>query len=202
MLRGRDGLAGRDGLPGKAGEQGPAGPPGPPGPLSGGAIYTRWGKSSCPQVGGTELLYSGIVGGSRFYHRGGAANYLCMPMDPEYSSTLTYQGENPIQTTHNHNVPCAMCYVSTRPTVVMIPAKASCPLTWTREYYGYLMSEHLSYHRTMYECVDEDQESLRDSVGDTNGVLFHHVEAVCSHGHLPCPPYNSEKELNCVVCTK
>ena len=215
MLRGRDGLTGRDGLPGKAGEQGPAGPPGPPGPRSGGSIYTRWGKSSCPQVGGTELLYSGIAGGSWFDQPGGAANYLCMPMDPEYSSTLTYEAgvlgssyvygaeyEGPLQSTHQHNVPCAVCYVSTRPTVVMIPAKASCPPTWTREYYGYLMSAHVGHHRTMYECVDEDQESLRDSVGNTNGALFYHVEAACSHGHLPCPPYNSEKELNCVMCTK
>ena len=62
MLRGRDGLPGRDGPQGPAG---PPGPVGPPGPRSGGAIYTRWGKSSCPQVAGTELVYSGITGGSQ-----------------------------------------------------------------------------------------------------------------------------------------
>ena len=45
-------------LPGKDGEQGPAGPAGTPGPRSGGALYTRWGKSSCPQVEGTELVYT------------------------------------------------------------------------------------------------------------------------------------------------
>ena len=53
-------LRGRDGLPGRNGPQGPAGPPGPigpPGPRRGGAIYTRWGKSSCPHVAGTELVY-------------------------------------------------------------------------------------------------------------------------------------------------
>ena len=61
-------LRGRDGLPGRDGPQGPVGPPGhvgPPGPRSGGAIYTRWGKSSYPQVAGTELVYSGITGGSQ-----------------------------------------------------------------------------------------------------------------------------------------
>jgi hypothetical protein len=215
MLRGRDGLPGRDGQAGRTGDRGPAGPPGPRGPRSGGAIYTRWGKSSCPTVGGTELLYTGIAGGTFYNHKGGAANYLCMPLHPEYSSALRYiagaQGhsyvygaeyENPIQSTHDHNVPCAVCYVSTRPTVVMIPAKASCPTTWTREYYGYIMSERHNHHRSTFECVDEDQESLRDSVGNTNGALFYHVEANCDHGHLPCPPYNSDKELNCVVCTK
>ena len=56
--------------------------------------------------------------------------------------------------------------------------------------------------RTMFECVDQDQESLPDSHGNTDGVTFHHVEAACDHGHLPCPPYDQNKELNCVVCTK
>jgi hypothetical protein len=103
-----------------------------------------------------------------------------MPLHPEYSSALRYQAgvqgysyvygaeyQYPRQSTHDYNVPCAVCYVSTRPTVVMIPAKASCPTTWTREYYGYIMSENMGHHRSMFECVDEDQESLRDSVGNT-----------------------------------
>jgi len=87
LLRGRDGLPGRDGTPGKDGNQGPQGPPGPPGSpgsSSGGAIYTRWGKSSCSQIEGTALVYSGIAGGT-FYNQGrGGGNYLCMPKDPEY----------------------------------------------------------------------------------------------------------------------
>ena len=166
------------------------------------------------------LSYSTLAtGGSRHMHQGGGANHLCMPrgpeFPPEYSTNLTYrdgaQGysyvygteyEYPLQGTHDHNVPCAVCYVSTRPTVVMIPARASCPPTWTREYYGYLMSAYRNYHRTMYECVDEDQESLPDSASNTNGALFYHVEASCDPGQLPCPPYDQNNELNCVVCTK
>ncbi len=139
-----------------------------------------------------------------------------MPTDPEYSPTLRYQGgvrdhayihgteyEQPLQTTHNHNAPCAVCYVSTRPTVVMIPAKASCPPTWTREYYGYIMTTHKNvyHHRTMFECVDQDQETLPGSFADTNGAVFYHVEAYCGTG-LPCPPYNNHQELNCAVCSK
>ena len=209
-----DGLPGRDGVPGAQGPAGPPGPQGPPGPTSGGAIYTRWGKSSCPQIQGTELLYSGITGGTWYDHTGGGANYLCMPQDPEYSTTLTYrdgsQGhayvygteyESPVQGTHNHNVPCAVCYVSTRPTVVMIPAKASCPPTWTREYYGYTMTMHKIYNRATFECVDAEQESLPGSHPGADGALFYHVEADCGTG-LPSPPYNNHQELNCVVCTK
>ena len=55
--------------------------------------------------------------------------------------------------------------------------------------------------RSMFQCVDEDQESLPGSHAIILGALFHHVEADCNTG-LPCPPYNTEKELNCVVCTK
>ena len=224
MLRGRDGLPGRDGVQGPAGPPGPAGSPGqrgPPGPRSGGTLYTRWGKSTCPQVGGTELVYSGIAGGTFYTHRGGGANYLCMPKVPEYSPTLRYQSgvrshafvygaeyNRPLQGGHDHNVPCAVCRVYTRSTVLMIPAKATCPSSWTREYYGYIMTEWVGDRgsnivgRTMFECVDRDQESLPGGGhANTNGVLFNHVEVVCNHG-LPCPPYNPTQELNCVVCTK
>ena len=135
-----------------------------------------------------------------------------MPKKPEYSKTLRYadstglslygsEYEGPLQGTHDHNIPCAVCYVSTRPTVLMIPAKASCPPDWTREYYGYLMTELRTHKRSMFECVDEDQESLPGSHANTNGALFYQVEVDCNSG-LPCPDYIDRKALNCVVCTK
>ena len=227
---GRDGMPGAQGLRGLKGEPGPAGGPpgpqgqpgargttgpqgavGPAGPRSGGVTYTRWGKSSCPNIAGTELVYTGRAGGSHYTHKGGGANYLCMPLDPEY--TLPFQAgvrnhnyvygaeyEAPLQGTHDHNVPCAVCYVSTRETVLMIPAKTSCPTSWTKEYYGYLMSEYRTHARSTYQCVDKDQESLPGSHANTNGALFFHVEASCTG--MACPPYDPQKELNCVVCTK
>ena len=186
------------------------------GSRSGETLYTRWGKSMCPQVGGTELVYSGIAGGTFYNQRGGGANYLCMPKVPEYSHILRYRNgtqghayvygseyQDPIQGSHDNNVPCAVCRVSTRSTVLMIPAKATCPSSWTREYYGYIMTEWRGHNgRTMLECVDTDQESLPGGGhANTDGALFYHVEAVCNHG-LPCPPYNPTQELNCVMCTK
>ena len=59
VLRGRDGRDGRDGVPGPRGPQrqkGDQGVAGPPGPRNGGVVYTRWGKSSCPNVSGTTLM--------------------------------------------------------------------------------------------------------------------------------------------------
>ena len=168
---GRDGMPGAQGPQGLKGEPGPAGGPpgpqgqpgargatgpkgsvGPPGPRSGGVTYIRWGKSSCPNIAGTERVYTGRAGGTHFEHAG-AANYLCMPLDPQY--TLSYrlgingpnyvygtEYQDPLRGSHDHNVPCAVCAVSTREMVLMIPAKTSCPTSWTREYYGYLMSQH------------------------------------------------------------
>ena len=178
------GPPGPQGQQGARGATGPQGPVGPAGPRSGGVTYTRWGKSSCPNITGTELVYSGKAGRTHYSHKGGAANYLCMPLDPEY--TLPFQAgvrdhnyiygaeyEVPIQGIHNHNAPCTVCAVSTREMVLMIPAKTSCPTSWTREYYGYLMSERYGHARSMYTCVDEDQESLPGSHTDTDGALFY-----------------------------
>ena len=228
---GRDGLPGAQGPQGPKGEPGPAGGPpgpqgqpgargatgligdiGPAGPRSGGVTYTRWGKSSCPNVAGTELVYSGRAGGGHSLQDGGGiVNFQCMPQDPQYTLTVqsgiighTYiygtEYNNPLQGSHRHNVPCAVCYVSTRETVLMIPAKTSCPTSWTKEYYGYLMSEFRGRRGSTIECIDEDQESLPGSGASTLGALLHHVEASCNG--MPCPPYDATKELTCVVCTK
>ena len=215
---GSSGNPGQRGIAGDDGEQGPPGPmglTGPAGPQSGGATYTRWGKSTCPQTAGTEMLYSGITGGTHYTQKGGGANHLCMPKVPEYSPDLTYRSASdgharvygaeyqvPLQGSQDHGVPCAVCHVSSRPSLLMIPAQASCPPDWTREYYGYLMTERYTHYRSMFECVDADQESLPNSQGNQNGALFYHVEADCSTG-LPCSThYNNHQELNCVVCTK
>ena len=111
-------------------------------------------------------MYAGRAGGTHYTHKGGAANYLCMPDDPDYLSyTPGVQGHNyvygaeyetggmPLTAVHNHNVPCAVCYASTRVAVTMIPAKTRCPSTWTLEYTGYLMSDASLWNdsqRTMY----------------------------------------------------
>lgn len=49
----------------------------------GGVSYIRWGRSTCP-IGVTNV-YSGRTGSSFAGHKGGAANYICLPNNPEYS---------------------------------------------------------------------------------------------------------------------
>ena len=203
-MPGPNGPQGKRGSQGQKGDQGVAGPPGP---RNGGVVYTRWGKCTCPSVSGTTLVYAGRAGGTDYLQKGGAANYLCMPDDPDYLSYVSgvqgwsyvYEAEyaifpgSPFSAVNNHNVPCVVCYASTRVAVTMIPAKTRCPSNWTLEYSGYLMSEGRwnNCQRTMYECVDKNPDSVPGSAADTNGVLFNHVEASCN-GTL-CPPYDPQK---------
>ena len=207
---GETGLRGDPGLPGPQGEQGAQGPP------TGGATYIRWGRTVCPSDQGTQLLYSGRAGGTRYDHKGGAANYLCMPDDPyhlQYQSGV--QGKSYIagveyffyslpslSAVNYHNVPCALCYVPTRSVAVMIPAKTQCHANWTLEYIGYLMSEAYSFDgRAMYECVDKDPESVPGLNSESNPrAFFMLVEPYCNG--VSCPPYDAEKELTCAVCTR
>ena len=101
--------------------KGETGEQGPPGAMSGGVTYTRWGKTSCPNVSETELVYSGITAGSLFSNTGGAANYTCMPFNPQYGEYepgvqgyssvygTGYQTDGgPIATTFEYNAPCAV----------------------------------------------------------------------------------------------
>ncbi len=66
-----------------------------PGPSSGGAVYTRWGRTVCPATSGTELVYKGRAAGTKYDHTEGGANYLCTTKEPQYlSSTIPKYSAN------------------------------------------------------------------------------------------------------------
>ena len=72
-------------------------------------------------------------------------------------------------------------------------------------YLGYLMANTVGYNQpTTYECVDGQPEYIAGHSGNTNGALFYFVKPDCSStgtiGH--CPPYDANKQLTCVVCSK
>jgi len=88
----------------------------------------------------------------------------------------------------------------------MIPARTSCPVGWTLEYAGYLMSEdsfsvvdNPVLHTTTYICVDEAPEAADGSASQDQALVFL-VKVGC--GSLPCSKYPQGQELACVVCTK
>ena len=220
-LNGPRGPQGPEGEKGESGDRGVPGLTGPTGPqVECGQTYVRWGRTTCPGNQSTELVYSGRVGGSWYSRPGGATNYLCMPDNPDYLQyDSSVQGRSyvygveyeaydnqPLRVNPNvnaHNVPCAVCMAVSRCSLLMIPGKTSCPVSWTTEYVGYLMSGHQgSALPTTYECVDKDPESvpgLNAWEGTSGSGLFYHVEALCNG--MACPPYVAGRELTCVVCT-
>ena len=75
----------------------------------------------------TEILYKGKAAGSSHDQYGGGANYICLPDEPEFLSYIPgiaedqsyiygaeYQNSGPLSSLHDHNVPCVVCYASTR----------------------------------------------------------------------------------------
>ena len=99
------------------------------------------------------------MGGEHYTHSGGAANYLCLPKVPKYDrykdgaqhGGLVYGTEyelsfNPFdKNLQDHNAVCAVCYVESRGSMLMMPARNDCPSGWTEEYHGYLMTEHYTH---------------------------------------------------------
>jgi len=212
-IPGSRGYTGNPGLTGPKGATGQKGVKGDKEERNGGTVYVRWGHDQCPST--AQLVYSGRAGGADRL-QGGGTGPLCLPPNPNYLPSIngdqdrsymhgaeywtpTDSGSH-IHGRLNHDVPCAVCYVSQRSSVYMVPAKTTCPNGWIQEYYGYLMSEYYKYNPSQYSCVDYAFKTVANTGADNDSMEFFFVEGVC--GSLPCPPYENGKELSCTVCTK
>ena len=219
-VHGYQGIAGPRGPQGFTGQKGDRGYRGPPGPTRGGITYTRWGKSSCPS--GTSLVYAGRTTGTHYSQSGGGANLVCLSNTPQFLSYTPgvqdgrgylygtqYQtggphsaDTGPLSGVSQHNAPCAVCYSATKEVSIMIPGQFSCPSSWSREYYGYLMSERHNYdHTGMFECFDSNPDRVPGEGSHQPHNIVYHVEARCNLG-IACPPYVAGREVTCVVCSK
>ena len=160
------------------------------------------------------------MGGVHYNQPGGGANYLCLPEDLKYDKytgsnqgvTYLYGTEYQVLSTHGHifdkmlqdyDAPCVVCFVKSRGSMLMLPAKNDCPSGWTEEYHGYLMTSYYSHqHTTEFICVDGDPEHVAGSRRNMDGALLYPLQVACGSSSLPCPPYYSNRELTCAVCTK
>ena len=92
------------------------------------------------------------MGGEHYTHPGGGANYLCLPQNPKYdkyknghqSSGYVYGAEYEVsdhngdpfkRNLHDHDAPCVVCFVKSRGSMLMMPARNDCPSGWTEEYH-------------------------------------------------------------------
>ena len=108
-------------------------------------------------------------------------------------------GANPLA---QSPAPCAVCYVASRSTILMVPARTQCPDGWTTEQAGYLVSDSnhdASRKRSNYVCWDETPEVAYVGASPDEAVIYP-VEVTC--GTLPCSVYISGRELTCIVCSK
>ena len=172
------------------------------------SLYTRWGRKTCPSLNGTELVYTGYTGGANFQHAGGAANFLCMPSDPEllptHSTTNYVYGveydRNLNGNNANDDAPCSVCHTQ-RAAILMLPGRQHCYHGWVMEYTGILVAGHYAQAAASeYICLDSAPEALVHGAQDDEQGLLYHVNSKC--GSLPCPPYKDEATLPCVVCSK
>ncbi|PFX20345.1 Short-chain collagen C4 [Stylophora pistillata] len=162
---------GTRGSPGPKGEPGPQGQKGQTGQGLSGVSYVRWGRTSCH--GDAQVVYTGIIGSGHYNHQGGGGKYLCLPNNPKYDrysdswdGTVIYGTEyevssfNPFTNNlHDHDAPCAVCYVRSRGSQLMMPARNDCPSGWAEEYHGYLMTAPYVHKITRdFICVDREAE--------------------------------------------
>jgi hypothetical protein len=176
------------------------------------AVYTRWGRSSCPSQ--SRQLFSGFASSSNDGHTGSGFTRLCLASlagfayehyDTDQNGALIYgaeyetagSGVSSFHSLHNLPIPCSVCEARRGPAI-MIPGTTLCPNGWSLEYYGFLMSNYYSYEKGEYVCVDFNSEGGTGSSG-TNSDRWYTVE-MTDCGNVLCPPYVNNREITCVVC--
>ena len=147
-------------------------------------MFTHWGSTSCPS--GTVKLYEGFVANTHFWIAGSGANYLCMhpePQKPEgnhggnQNGALLYGVEYETGTGHkdqNKDAGCAVCEHETSSTVYVQWGRKSCTGGHETVYWGAVMANHHTFHRTEYICVDWAREShaTSDDGNQDGGLLY------------------------------
>ncbi|CAC5405234.1 unnamed protein product [Mytilus coruscus] len=142
---------------------------------------------------------------------GGPANTLCLPDNPEIpTSSYTYHAIDLYGTEYETNffrnnsqdedMPCALCRNNGSSSSVMIPGRRTCYAGWNMEYTGILAAGSHGHSASNFICVDKDPEYIRSGKASDNGHLMYVVNVKC--GSLPCPPYEENRQVYCVVCSK
>lgn len=178
--------------------------------------FTQWGRNDCPAT--SSLVYAGYAAGAHYTHGGSGSNTVCLTKTPDWTGAtvndanhdlgLIYGVEWEVNTNnvtqltsaHDYDAECAVCIVSGASVTLMIPGATVCPSSqgWTRQYWGYLMSNHYTQVKSEFICC-ANNPMLTGSNANSNGSLWYSVEAEI--GSLRAP-YIQNREVTCVVCTK
>ena len=113
----------------------------------------------------------GCMGGDYYTHTGGGTNHLCIPKVPKYDQYKDcYQDHGGFvfgteyklsfkKNLHNHDAPCAVCYVESCGSMPMMLARNDRPSGWSKEYHGYLVTEHYN-HKNQKKTTSVSTETL------------------------------------------
>ncbi|CAC5356436.1 unnamed protein product [Mytilus coruscus] len=157
--------------------------------MGGGDTYVRWGRTTCPSINGTKLVYSGYTGGGYYSHPGRPAEPVCLPTNPNFLKTSGTNSAYIYGTEYETNffgwnsahqdVPCSVCHVQFG-TTIMIPGKTACNKGWKLQYKGNLAAGHAGHDgASTYLCVDLNQENIRGGSANYNyGYLLYDVVAL------------------------
>ena len=181
-----------------------------------GAIYVRWGRTSCPNS--AVLLYRGRAAGAYYGGPGSGSNSLCLTEQPLYFhhndasqkgaflygsqySTSGY-GIRSLNRLNYYAVPCAVCLAPGKSASIVSPGRIDCPSNFEVEYFGYLFASHHSHAKINWICLDKDSE--RKEYYSSSHSLWSPTEVIC--GSLKCGTlidggYVQYHEVTCAVCT-
>ena len=155
----------------------------------------------------------GFAGGSWYYHTGTAAEFVCLPPDPDLTTKYTssyaqmygaeYDGTDfAPRVKDGDDLPCSVCRSTEGSSVLMIPGKSSCYDGWSLQYHGGLVAGYHSHKAaTQYICLDEHYETLTAGQDNHDGKVFYPVKAVCSLmvRSNTCNPRHFFRLLNCAL---
>ncbi|VDI53506.1 Hypothetical predicted protein [Mytilus galloprovincialis] len=165
-----------------------------------GATYVRWGRKECPG-NNTELVYSGYAAGGYYNEEGSAAEYICLPPDPNLGATWSdshygsiygaeYESDGFGGGLWNDDVPCAVCRSTTASHTLMIAAKNQCYDGWSTEYVGELAGgHHLHKAASSFVCVDKNpDEIIGGEAGYAAGGYYNEEGSAADYICLPPDP--------------
>ena len=101
---------------------------------------------------------------------------------------------------YHHDNMYTLYYVNQFSAVHVVPSKYSCPTSWSREYYGYLMAGYFDNSRSQFICVDYAFKATFGLRNNKDGLKYNKAEGRC--GSLLCHPFDSNKKFTYVACTK
>ncbi|XP_062612010.1 uncharacterized protein LOC134273817 isoform X2 [Saccostrea cucullata] len=172
-----------------------------------GSVYTLWGGKVCPKHENTRTIYTGFMSSSGTeLDRGAVGDFLCLPQVPEYDSSSSVKKvlneQKNVVSGFTYHLSCSVCQVQLVSTVLMIPAKVTCPAEWRLEYVGVLVTAGVKKGEggTRHICIEKTafyDGGIEDS-RDKGPYLFP-VAVEC--GRIPCLPYKKNDNLSCVVCS-